>query len=181
VFHVELRQFPHQARAFNLSRAELEQRILTPWASGATVVLDDRRFSPDKAKLTIYEGPRLASDQLGLGRGWANVTRAGEDATNRLLAEIAQPPPVAEFKRQLAEAESISLAHLLELASERFPQARVSERLALCEQVVWELLHEGAVSLARAGEPLAREQWQATLLDASAWRDEAVTLEPASP
>ena len=34
VFHVELRQFPHQARAFNLTREELDERILVPGLAG---------------------------------------------------------------------------------------------------------------------------------------------------
>ena len=46
VFHVELRQFPHQTRAFNLTREELDARILGPWVSAGGVELDDRRWSP---------------------------------------------------------------------------------------------------------------------------------------
>ncbi|MGB8879441.1 MAG: hypothetical protein WCD11_24215, partial [Solirubrobacteraceae bacterium] len=103
MFHVELRQFPHQTRAFNLTRQELDARILGPWVSGGRVELDDRRWTSDRARLTIYEGPVLTGDQLGLGRGWANVTRQGEDVTERLLAEAAHPPPVAELKRELVE------------------------------------------------------------------------------
>jgi hypothetical protein len=57
VFHVELRQFPHQARAFNLSREELDARILGPWISGAPIELQDRRWTSEKAKLTILAGP----------------------------------------------------------------------------------------------------------------------------
>jgi hypothetical protein len=178
VFHVELRQFPHQTRAFNLTREQVQAWIVTPWLSGAAVELDERRWIPDKAKLTIYEAPPLPADQLGLGRGWANVTRTGEDVTARLLAEMAHPAPVAELKRELAVGGTVSLGRLLELAGARYPQSRVSERLALCEQAVWELLHEGAASLAQDGAPVARERWQATLLDWSAWRDEAVTLHP---
>jgi hypothetical protein len=178
VFHVELRQFPHQARAFNLTREQVQAWIVAPWLSGAAVELDDRRWLPDKAKLTIYEAPPLPADQLGLGRGWANVTRTGEDVTARLLAEVAHPAPVAEFKHELAAGAPVSLGRLLERAGERFPEARVSERLALCERAVWELLHEGAVTLVRSGEPVDRMEWQATLLDWRAWIDEVVKLEP---
>jgi hypothetical protein len=178
VFHVELRQFPHQARAFNLTRAELDARILGPWTSGGPIELDDRRFSPERARLTIYEGPELAGDQLGLGRGWANVTRDGEDVTARLLDEVAHPPAVADFKRELlaclAEAPgAVGLGRTVELAAGRYPQARVSERIALCEQAVWELLHEGAVALERAGVPVAQPEWQGVLLEWESWaRDE---------
>jgi hypothetical protein len=179
VFHVELRQFPHQTRSFNLTREELDARILSPWVSGVAVELDDRRWVPDRARLTIYEAPVLAGDQLGLGRGWANVTRQGEDVTARLLAEAAHPPPVAELKRELvgrAGGGSVAIATALELLRERYPQARVSERLALCEQAVWELLHEGAVELTRDGEAVAREQWQSVLLDWDAWAGDELAV-----
>ena len=184
MFHVELRQFPHQARAFNLTRDELERRILGPWASGGAVELDDRRWSSERARLTIYEGPELATDELGLGRGWANVTRAGQDVTERLLAAAAHPPPVAELKREVCELVGygpIPLRRLVELTGERYAQARVSERIALCEQAAWELLHEGAVGLARGGTPLPREEWQPALLRWEAWGGDAVTLTAGSP
>lgn len=179
MFHVELRQFPHQTRAFNLTREELDARILGPWVSGGGVELDDRRWTSDRARLTIYEGPALTGDQLGLGRGWANVTREGEDATERLLAEAAHPPPVAELKRELVERSAdgpLALGAVVDLAGERYPQSRVSERLALCEQAVWELLHEGAVQVTTAGAPVAREQWQALLLSWATWTEDETTI-----
>ena len=180
MFHVELRQFPHQARAFNLTREELDARILAPWAAGAAVELDDRRWLPERAKLTIYEGPELAPEDLGMGRGWGNVTRDGAEVTARLLDEVAHPPPVAELKRELLDrcAEgALPLHRLVDLAGERYPQARVSERLALCEQAVWELLHESAVLLARAGAPVARDDWQALLLSWATWSSDGTTVE----
>jgi hypothetical protein len=182
VFHVELRQFPHQARAFNLSRDELQARILGPWASGEPIELDERRWSRERARLTIYTGPRLASDQLGLGRGWANVTRNGEDVTQLLLAEVARPAPVAEVKREVLERcayGAVPIRRLVELTGERYPQSRVSERLALCEQAVWELLHEEALRLVRAGTPVSRDEWQGVLLRWEAWTGDAVTIEAA--
>lgn len=180
MFHVELRQFPHQARAFNLMREELEARILAPWAAGTAVELDDRRWSPDRAKLTIYEGPQLPPEELGMGRGWGNVTREGQEVTERLLAEAAHPAPVAELKREVLERSAygpVTLGRLAELAGERYPQARVSERLALCEQAVWELLHEEAIRLSRAGVRVDRAGWQEVLLRWEAWAGEAVTVE----
>ena len=182
MFHVELRQFPNQTRAFNLSREELEVRILQPWVSGVAVELDDRRWAPDRARLTIYEGPALAGDQLGLGRGWSNVTRTGENVTARLLAEVAQPPPVASLKHELVArlaSGSLSLSDVVELVGEAYPQARVSERIALCEQAVWELLHEGAVQLTRAGAPVGREEWQPVLLSWGAWCGEELAITAA--
>jgi hypothetical protein len=182
VFHVELRQFPHQARAFNLTRSELEARVLGPWVSGSEVELGDHRFSPERARLTIYEGPELAADQRGLGRGWANATRQGEDVTAQLLSEVAQPSAVAEFKRAVLDrcaASPVALADVVSLAGERYPQARLSERIALGEQAVWGLLHEGAVSLVRGGVPIVREDWQGVLLEWEAWRADRVTVRSA--
>jgi len=42
VFHVELRQFPHVARVFNLSREQLDARFACPWASGTTIRHEDQ-------------------------------------------------------------------------------------------------------------------------------------------
>jgi hypothetical protein len=182
VFHIELRQFPHQARAFNLTREQLEARIVRPWVTDGGVELDDRRWSSERAKLTIYEGPELPADQLGLGRGWANVTRAGEDVTARVLSERATPAPVTELKRDMVDRCAygpVPLGRLVELAGERYPQSRVSERLALCEQAVWELLHEDSVRLTRAGAPVDRAGWQGVLLRWEAWTSDAVTIERA--
>jgi hypothetical protein len=180
VFHVELRQFPHQTRAFNLTREQLDARIVRPWVSTGGVELDDRRWSSERAKLTIYEGPELPPEQLGLGRGWANVTRAGEDVTARVLADRTSPAPVAELKREVVDRcgyGPLALARLVELTGERYPQSRVSERFALCEQAIWELLHEGSMRLVRAGAPVERAGWQDVLLRWEAWSGDAVTLE----
>ncbi len=87
MFHVELRQFPHQGRSFNLDREQLEQRILGPWLRGELVEVQDRRWAPHKAKLTIYESRALEIEEIGLGRGWANVTRIGTEVTRQLLAQ----------------------------------------------------------------------------------------------
>jgi hypothetical protein len=183
VFHIELRQFPHQARAFNLTREALETRILRPWTSGGAIELDERRWLPDRARLTIYEGPRLGDDQLGMGRGWGNVTREGEDVTARLLAEAsaaaAHPPPVVDLKYEIiarCAGQPLPVGRVVELVGERYPQARVSERVALSEQALWELLHEGAVRLVRDGAAVVQEDWQATLFDWGAWSGGAVAV-----
>lgn len=181
MFHVELRQFPNQTRAFNLTREELETRIVGPWLIDGAVQLDDRRWSSDRAKLTIYEGPRLADDQLGMGRGWGNATRSGDDVTARVLAERATPAPVTELKRELLERSAygpVSLRRLVEFTGERYPQSRVSERVALCERAVWELLHEGSLSLMRSAELVDRTDWQGVLLRWEAWTSDAVTIAP---
>jgi hypothetical protein len=151
MFHVELRQFPHQGRAFNLDRDELDRRILEPWLRGEPVELQDRRFDPDKAKLTIYEGRVLELNEMGLGRGWANVTRVGEDVTDRLLidarAQALAPPDLDELKRGLlarAASGPLSMSDVLQVAAEL--GAAGAERDA-----VWQLLGEGQLVLSRAG------------------------------
>jgi hypothetical protein len=174
VFHLELRQFPHLARAFNLDRDELDA-ILVSWVAGQPVELDDRSWEPKRAKLTVYEAAQLASEEIGMGRGWATVARRGEDVTERRLAEVRQrserPAPSATKDRLLERLAqgSLELPHVVELmAGEDSP--RVSQRLAAAEQAVWELLHEGRVSLVREGRILPPSDWRTTLLSWSAWR-----------
>lgn len=176
MFHLELRQFPHVARAFNLDREQLETRILRPWARGEEVEFDHRRWEPGRAKLAIYEGRALATDEIGMGRGWANAGRTGEEVTQRLLAEAQEefdsPPALAQLKRALLArcAESrLGAWQVVELAGEGRPGARASERLALAEQAVWELLHEGKLRLLRGDGTLERDEWQPALLSWRTW------------
>jgi len=178
MFHVELRQFPHLARAFNLPRDELETRILGPWVRGDPVELNDRRWAPDRAKLTIYEGRALATDEIGMGRGWANAARTGEDVTTRLVAEaersLKAPSALVELKQRLLKRcgeAPVGLNDVVELSGSDGRQ-RASERLADAEQAVWELLHEGRVRLIREGRFLEREQWQPALLSWASWSGE---------
>ena len=123
VFHVQLRQFPNAARAFNLSREELERRFAEPWRTRRSVELDDRRWNPDKARMSVYEGRPLAREEIGLGRGWANVTRTGRDVTDEVLA---QPSAVELFKAALPTRTT--LTELMALAASHYPGSRVSER-----------------------------------------------------
>jgi len=173
VFHVELRQFPHVARAFNLTREQLHTRVLAPWAEGRAVELDDRRWIPERAKLTIYEGRELTPDEIGMGRGWSNAARGGEDVTEGLVAEASQrraaPPGLPEEKRRLvtrATEGPLTLDQVVALTGSG--GELVSQRLALAEQAVWELLHEGRLRLVRDGATLAQEEWQPALLS---WRE----------
>ena len=43
-----------------MTREELDARILLPLAAGRPVELNERRWSPEKVKVAIYEGPALA-------------------------------------------------------------------------------------------------------------------------
>jgi len=188
VFHVELRQFPHQTRTFNLTREELDERILTPWIEGDAIELNEYKWLPDRATLTVYEGPLLEVADMGLGRGWQNVTRKGRDVTQEVLIEArddtGQLPTAEDFKAEIATrsaAGAISISGLVELAGEWYPHARVSERIALCEGVVWELLHSVPVTLSRRGEAVPAYEWQPLLLTWPTWTDDgpdAVSLGP---
>jgi hypothetical protein len=85
VFHVELRQFPHNVCRFNLSEQELHA-LVQPWAREQWIELGGRKWSPHQARLTILDGPRLAVQELSMGRGWRNAQRRSEDVTDRVLA-----------------------------------------------------------------------------------------------
>jgi hypothetical protein len=193
VFHVQLRQFPHSARAYNLSRAELEQRFTRPWASGHEVATEDRKWRPEKAQLTIYESRPLRADEIAIGRGWGNVERAGADVTDRELAAIrpaasatraagGPPPALAAVKDELVALTGIAaipVSRAVSLARIAAPGARASERLALAEQAVWELLHERRVELARAGaerQAVPSEEWERLLLSWTTWTKEPPEL-----
>lgn len=188
MFHVELRQFPHQTRAFNLTREELDERIVRPWLAGEPIELNEYRWLPDRATLIVYEAPRLGVAEMGLGRGWQNVTRGGRDVTQEVLIEArdddGQLATAEDFKAEIATrsaAGAISISGLVELAGEWYPQSRVSERIALCEGVVWELLHSVPVTLSRRGEAVPAYEWQELLLTWPTWTDDgpgAVSLKP---
>lgn len=110
MFHVELRQFPHTARAFNLSRERLHGQILVPWVRGKFVELDSQTFAPERAKLKIYEGPELQTVDMGMGRGWQNVMRKGEDVTDRELKAAATAVQASESAAAPASATSVASA-----------------------------------------------------------------------
>jgi hypothetical protein len=183
VFHVELRQFPHVARAFNLTREELDQRFIRPWIAGAPLELDDRRWSREKARLTIYEATELPTEEMGMGRGWGNVTRTGQDVTSRLLNEAegtaaALAAELERFKDEVIERcakEPQSLHSLLLIANQRHPGWRVSDRLALTERAVWELLHQERLTM-NDGQPVPRERWEAKVLDWESWAEDGIAV-----
>jgi hypothetical protein len=179
MFHVELRQFPNVTRAFNLSREELMAKIVGPWLAGVPVEWGERHWDPEKAKLAIYEGRALEPAEIGLGRGWANVTRTAAEVTAPLLEQARVPPALESFKRVLRERSAtgpLRLGAVVELAGEAHPQVRLSERLALAEQAVWQLLHEGSAQLLRTGRALPRVDWEPVLLSWEAWTSGEVTL-----
>jgi hypothetical protein len=183
MFHVELRQFPHVTRAFNLTREELHSRILGPWVTSAPIDLNDRRWLPEKTRLTILEGAELRPDEIGLGRGWANAGRGAEDVTAALVGEAEQrveTPSADGLKDALVELCARGpepLRRVVELAGERHPQRRPSELLAAAEQAVWELLHQGRLTMLVGSEPVEPDQWQRVLMSWDSWTGAEVGLD----
>jgi hypothetical protein len=192
VFHVELRQFPHLARSFNLSEAELNAKVLVPWSKGQPVKMGEREWEPARAKLTILEGPELRVDEIGMGRGWGTAMRHGQEVTERVIVAARAPAKpsgnvdasnaVAAFKdvvRAQCASAPLAIHQVLWLANSRHPEWRVSERVALAERAAWELLHEGQVKMVRrlAGDEgqadveAAKEEWGPALLTWATWTD----------
>ena len=143
--------------------------FLQPWVAGQTIDWSGRKWAPDRAKLAVYQGPELRPDEIGMGRGWANAARSGEEVTARVLAEQDQiargGQPLQALKLDRGGAVRRGAADPVQCclrAAERWPQLRASECLALAEQAVWELLHERRVSLVsdRAGvhAPVGEDQ-----------------------
>jgi hypothetical protein len=175
VYHLELRQFPHAARAFNLDRATLDTRFLKPFVAGEPIEYEDRRWPPEKTRVTVLEGPALDSTELGIGRGWGNATRVGEDVTKQVLAEIDRGadarPEVESLKDAVAEVSRVPITFpdVIALAAAKQPLWRASEQLSLAEQAVWELLHQGRVEMRESDEAIDRERWQPIVLRWSTW------------
>jgi hypothetical protein len=94
VYHVEIRQFPHNACRFNLTERELLP-IAVPWAREEWVELGERKWNVNQATLTIVEGPQLSLPQLAMGRGWRNAQRQGQVVTDRVLETLKQAPGAA--------------------------------------------------------------------------------------
>jgi hypothetical protein len=185
MFHVELRQFPYVARAFNLTPDELQTRVLGAWVRGEVVELDDRHWGPEKARLTIYEGPQLRPEEMGLGRSWANVTKNCTEVTEQLLTLERQaaasagagnraPETVFRLQAEILERcalDELVVSELIELLSRRHPDWRVSDRIALAEQTIWQLLHQGrlTISWADGGPPIEKDAWGPVLLSWRTW------------
>ncbi len=85
MYHIELRQFPHNVCRFNLTDEEL-RAIVEPWAREQLVDFGERKWSPHQARLTILEGPEIPLQQLTMGRGWRAAQRQSQDVTERVLA-----------------------------------------------------------------------------------------------
>jgi hypothetical protein len=178
VYHVELRDFPHLARVFNLDRETLDAGYLRPHVAGEMIEYDDRRWPAEKTKLTVFTGPEVGVAQRSMGRGWGEVTRRGTDVTETVLAEVHRGadarPEVEALKDVMTEvaagAGGLRFPDAMALAVAGHPTWRASEQLSLVEQTVWEMLHrEQLVMVDGDAEPVARDRWQVVLLSWETW------------
>ena len=182
MYHMELRQFPHVARVFNLTRDELDARFVRPWMGGAIIDHEDRRWAPERSKLRILEGPALRPDELGMGRGWASAARSGTDVTETVIAPARRGaearPEVEGLKVAIGEVAVTPLGFqdVVALAAAAHPHWRASQQLELAEQAVWEMLHQGHLVMTVGGDAVARQRWQPVVLSWATWA--GVTTEP---
>jgi hypothetical protein len=95
LYHLELRQFPHNMCRFNLSGEELRATVLERWAADKWVEVGERKWDPRHAKLTVLEGPRIPPERLSMGRGWRFAQRHSRDVTAQLLPIEDRPAAVA--------------------------------------------------------------------------------------
>lgn len=166
MYHIELRQFPHNLCRFNLSEQEL-RAIVEPWTRDPWVELGERKWRSETAKLTVLEGPQIPLEQLSMGRGWRVVQRSSKDVTERVLAAAKQagastsreptqhsPPDAALVADSLGLEllallgnEPAPLSQAWRLAVARFPERSPSECLALAEGAVGSLLRAGLIVL----------------------------------
>jgi hypothetical protein len=100
MYHIELRQFPHNFAHFNLRDGDLKE-LVEDWVQGRIVELGERKWNPATARLKILEGPELPLGELSMGRGWPTAKRRSVEVTERVLADararlqpITGPPAV---------------------------------------------------------------------------------------
>jgi hypothetical protein len=180
-YHVELKAFPHVARAFNLDRETLDTRFVTPWAAGEMIDYDDRRWSPEKTKLTVLEGPEVSASERGLGRGWGEATRHARDVTEAVVAEVhrgadarGEVEALTEAIAEVAADEPLSFPDVIVLAIAAEPLWRASEQLSLAEQAIWEMLHRQRLEMvAPDGTVVPADGWQAIVLSWTTWAGDA--------
>jgi hypothetical protein len=136
MYHVELRQFPHNHSRFNLEEGQL--RALTMrWVTDELVELGERKWSPQQATLTVIEGPQLPVDQLTMGRGWRAAQRQGKDVTQAVLAEARSSVAGAPRTREAGQAawSGVAQAPAQSGREAEGPSAALADPLALGVQL----------------------------------------------
>jgi hypothetical protein len=92
-------------------------------------------------------------------------------------------PSVEEVKQEIVArcaSGRAGIEEVVAIVNERFGSRRVSERLAVAEQAVWELLHQDQVSMLRARGPVPKAEWGTVLFRWETWASAGeVSLEAA--
>jgi hypothetical protein len=151
MFHIELRQFPHNMCHFNMTERELFETIVDGWAREQWIEMGDRKWNPHQSKLIVLEGPQIPVEQLSMGRGWPTAQRQGEDVTERVIAQAKQaaqpeatpqaavvsaPGGVSGQLQALLGDDPEALLAAWRLATERRRELAPSEALALAEETL---------------------------------------------
>ena len=148
MFHVELRQFPHNFCRFNLSEQELRAAVLDAWARREWIEFGERRWDPHQANLTVLEGPRLSMQELSMGRGWRNAQRRGSDVTERMLEAVRSEQPAGVLVDEGGQAPTQAVATPSVVA--RAPERTDSDPAASPAEELVALLGEDPLPLMRA-------------------------------
>jgi hypothetical protein len=177
MFHVEIRSGIQVVREFNLTEQRLWLEFLAPLMADRDFVLEGHDFTPRHTRLTVYEGPELRPDQLGMGRGWQNVERRATDVTERVLerarqhtsqeARNAAPdrvvpaavdralPAAADLVRERLigriAAGPVSAEEILGIVTELTPSGSEQERLDVARHATWAVLERGGAQLTPSG------------------------------
>lgn len=107
MFHLELRQFPHNACRFNLTEAEMWE-VVEPWSRDEWIEEGERKWSPHQARLTVLEGPHMEVEDLAMGRGWRNAQHRSTDVTERVIAQaLASHATVSPTARTSVESSAV--------------------------------------------------------------------------
>jgi hypothetical protein len=86
IYHLELNAFPQVATLFNQTGQQVGAVVIS-WVQNQIVELDDEKWAPWEAKITIIEGPEIPLGGLSMGRGWKTALREGTDVTEKVLSE----------------------------------------------------------------------------------------------
>jgi hypothetical protein len=109
MYHIELRQFPHNMCHFNMTERELLDTVVIAWAQEQWIEMGDRKWNPHQSKLKVLEGPEIPVEQLSMGRGWPTAQRLSEDVTERVLAQAkqAQAKQAQATQAQATQAQDV--------------------------------------------------------------------------
>jgi hypothetical protein len=200
VYHVELREFPHNTHAFNLDEERLRAEVLDPFARGEIFELGGRAWVPQRTKLTVLEGAELPLHALSMGRGWNNARHKAQDVTSAVLATLEAGPPTPAPSATSASSEEavvrdilarcamgpLTLAAVWDRAEIAAPDGSSGDWLVLAQGAVSKLLADERVTLRRGEEPdapaIATDELAAVLRTREAWagdRATALFLHPA--